>query len=352
MAKLLESDFLTVNLSSVFKNNTNINTTQPAVKSERDTSSTNEQPITDWNKELESRLEANNKLNAEARESEYDIETKFFEEYFKANWKDPAVVKQLMLIGEPLKKAIKILKFDKTVNPILAFVSDDYFIESLIKTKLLNASTFKAIYNAVAKKLVAHSQFLASNDYNIIYCPDLYKRSAEEILKYLDIQDDILSATASKYTKADLEKNKKVLLSIINEENFSQKLIKLNKADVSNISVKTAILNSIDLAKQLQYELSKADTTGTVAKAKAAPEAQRQLAQRLNTPAKKLAAIQYIGMTTESTKAKEALNSDLFNKVSGKELMTATLNIANKLPKGTMSTKDADSLIELILGDM
>lgn len=357
MAKLLESDFLTVDLGSMFKNRTDAEANSQAAESESEINN-NEHQITDWGKELENRLEANNKLSVEARESEYDIETKFFEEYFNANWKDPAVAKQLMLMGEPLKKAIKVLEFDKTINPILAFISNDYVIDVLIKTKLLNASTFKAIYNAVAQKLVAHSQFFTANDYNVIYYPGLYRKSASEMLEYLKLQNSILSSTANKYTKPALVLNKKVFLHLSEEKNFSKLLAEIKAKDVrvlvqlkdknKLINIK---LNDIALAKQLKVALSKSNTQKQ-SETNLTISSKKELVQEFNTPAKKLAAIQYIGLATDSARAKEALTSDIFNKVSGRDLSVATLAIADKIPKGMLSEKDADDLIELILGDM
>jgi hypothetical protein len=358
MPKLLESDFLTVDLSSVFKNRTNTEAGQQPAVSEPDTANAEVQSITDWGKELESRLGANSELSAGARESDYSIETKFFEEYFNANWEDSAVVKQLMLMGEPLKKAIKVLGFDVKTNPILAFISNDYVIEALIKTKLLNASTFKAIYNSIAQKLIAHSQFFTANDYNIIYYPDLYKRSAAEILEYIKLQNNILSSSASKYTKAILIVNKKVFLHLSEEKNFSKLLTEIKSKNI-NIALrlddastlKNIKINSITLAKQLKNalygsDISKQHTSNLNTSSK------NTIANALNTPAKKLAALQYISITTDNADAKEALSSDHFSQVSNRELMKATLDLADILPKNILAEKDANRLVELILGDI
>lgn len=349
MVKLLESDFLTVDLSSIAKNQraaNNINTVKQSA-----TDKSNKQPISDWGKELETRLENNRKLSPEAQVSEYVIESEFFKEYFNKNW-ESAVAKQLETIGEPLKKAIKVLGFARETNPILAFISNNNFvIPNLIKTKLLNEATFKAIYNAVAKKLVAQSQFLKENNYNIIYCPDLYKKPLAEIMKYLELQSNILSATAAKYTKADIAKNIKVFLELpgVTEKEFSKRLKQIDQANVAGISVQTMKLNSIKLATVIESKLGRTDQDGK--HVHIGTEGQKQLAQKLNTPAKKLAAIQFISMTTNSVKAKEALVNEKFAKVSRNDLVKATLQIARDMPAGALLTKDADNLVSILLSD-
>jgi hypothetical protein len=218
--KLLEADFLTVDLKSTFSRQMSdegsasdeLAATQIEIEAPEN-SSPQRQTSFDWGKELKNRLESNRKMSSEARQSEYEIETKFFKEFFSANW-DPDCAKQLMLMGEPLRKALKVLGFDKRVNPILGFISIKYVQEKLIKTKLLNVNTFKAIYNAVAKKLVADSEFLKANDYNIIYCQDLYKKPLTDIEKYLKAQSTILKTSLDTYTADRQLFNKKVFVYI------------------------------------------------------------------------------------------------------------------------------------------
>ena len=249
--KLFEADFLRVDLRSI------LSSRQPATMETETTTDevssgaeTNDKPgstvkntaasatITDWGEELKNRLKANRELSREARLPEFEIESKFFKEYFEANWKDPAVVKQLMLLGEPLKKALKVLGFSRKLNPILAFLKTK-FAQELLKTKLLNINTFKAIYNAVAKRLVADSQFVAENDYNIIYCRDLYTKSPSEMIEYLETQQSILSPTASKYTAKDLLRNRKIFLKVANGPQDPAKYVAfVNKLDATALPSK------------------------------------------------------------------------------------------------------------------
>ena len=341
MAILLEADFLTVDLNSI--------TASKSPSKEQNNDLADAGPITDWEGELSRRLENNKKLDPGARESDYEVEIKFFDDYFAANWK-PECAKQLATLGDPIRKAIKVLGFDSNVNPILAFISDPFVQTALIKTKLLNIETFKAIYNAVAKKLVAHSQFLKANTYNIIYCPDLYKKSATEIIEYLSLQDDILPANASKYTKADLDKNKKVFLDLpeATEKVFSKRIAQIEALDASKSSVQTLKLNSIELATELENKLGDADATPRKTQ-RLNTESQEQLIQKLDTPEKKVAAILFLSMTTQSRKAKDALLTKKLASIPSDKLIKASTQITRQMPKIALATKDADSLVELIL---
>jgi hypothetical protein len=340
MAILLESDFLTVNLNSVInKQKATQNMAEPSVDRE----------IHDWAQELEIRLANNKKLSAEAQDTDYVIEAKFFEDYFKANWEEP-VAEQLISIGEPLKKAINVLGFDKQTNPILAFISDPFVIKELLETKLLNVSTFKAIYNAVAKKLVAHSQLLQANTYNIVYCPDLYKRSAAEMQEYLTLQNKTLPANASRYTKAMLNLNKKVFLLIpsITEKDFSKRLAQIKAYD-KKLDVQTSKLNNIEMASDLDKSIRVRNTS----KSSGATQSSNVSGlKKLDTPAKKLAAVQYFSTATNNTEAKEALMSSKFTEISNNDLIKASIELANdNALKKLLLGAEADEIIKL-LGDL
>jgi hypothetical protein len=340
MAILLESDFLTVNLNSIL-NKQKAPELTPAGSQIKD--------IQDWGHELETRLADNKKLSSEARESDYAIESKFFEEYFKANWEEP-IAEQLISIGEPLKKAINVLGFDRQTNPILAFVSDPFVIKELLETRLLNVSTFKAIYNAVAKKLIAHSQLLQANTYNIVYCPDLYKRSAAEMQEYLTLQNKILQANASKYTKATLNLNKKVFLLIpsITEKDFSKRLVQIKAYD-KQLDVQTGKLNSLELATDLIKSIK---TSAANQDSGATQSSSASSIKKLDTPAKKLAAVQYFSTATNNAEAKEALMNSKFTNISNNDLIKASIELANdEALKALLLDADADEIIKL-LGDL
>lgn len=348
--KLLESDFLTVNLSSVFKR-------QKATDTADSDSSDTQQPtnevasdasqINDWGAELEKRLTDNSKMSAEARKTEAEIEATFFEEYFKSHW-DEDVAKQLMLMGEPLKKALRVLGFEKASNPILAFISDDYVIDNLIKTKLLNTVTFKAIYNSVAKKLVADKEFLKANDYNIIYCRDLYKKPLDEIMRYLALQNESLDVNFSSYSAVTRANNQKTFIFIktITTQGNTERAQEIKDLVNTDISVRAddAQLNDLALAETIYQVLN------TVEKLDAG--ALQGLARKLKTPSMKLAALQYLNITSNSDEVKKALSKEVFRSLSAKDIIAATQVVAQFMPKVKISADDVSTLVGLILNDL
>jgi hypothetical protein len=371
---LLESDFLTTDLGALAKKSAAVAQNQVNRPTAKNTEAANDssdistqsqiKSVKGWGEVLEARLAANKALSSEARKSDYEIESKFFKEYYKnghQNWKNrPNVTTQLLLMGGPLKKAIKVLGFNEKTNPILAFITNSFVVEKLIDTKLLNDDTFKAIYNAVAKKLVAQSQFKEANSYNIIYCPELYRKTASEILEYLDLQNNVLPANATKYTKDMLNLNKKIFMSLpeITAEELSKMIAQLNKLDVSTKSISEAKLNTLQVATALEDKLNNGNmhnnknTTGSNQNRQTVASSQKQLIKVLNTPAKKLAALQYIVMTTNNAKAKEALMSDKLKNIPKNDLMAATSLIANSMSKYSILAKDADSVVKLLLDNL
>ena len=206
--RLLESDFLTVNLSSITRNQQNsTNQAQQAVAA-NSANVSNPNAVTDWAEELKKRLADNSALGAEARESDFAVKNKFVKDYFTANW-EAGCAKQLELMGSPLKKAIEVLGFNPKANPILGFITNEFVIDNLIKTKLLNANTFRAIYNAVANKYTARTQFFKANTYNVIYCQDLYTKPLTDIEEYLKAQSKVLQPSGG-YSKNDIQLNRKI----------------------------------------------------------------------------------------------------------------------------------------------
>ncbi len=335
-SRLLEADLFTVDLSAIAKNK---NSDGPVAQKEASTAAA----ITDWSGELDRRLADNRALSREARKDDYQIEVAFFEEYFTSNPDFNPCGEQLITFGGPLHKAIKVLGFDKNTNPILAFIVNNFVKNSLIKPGLLNATTFRAIYTAVAQKLVAQSQFLNANDYNIIYCKDLYKMSVKEILEYLSIQNQILPAKASRYTKEMLNRNKQVFAAEENVASIQDAKLK-SKKDI------TETLFKMHKASTEDDEYSDSDKRENV------PHNElTRLARDLKSPALQLAALQFLTITTKSKKAKEAFLSayngsdSRFTNVNGIQLLKASDQVAKLLQKKSLSEKEADTLVTLIL---
>lgn len=369
------AEFLTVNLSDVFRNQKSV-ADLAAIKPQNEPETKRDtKQISDWAKELENRLEQNRALGASKRKNEYEVETTFFEDYFNngnAAW-DANCAELLLSLGDPLKKAIKVLGFNTNVNPILGFITDEYVIRSLLFTKLLNVNTFKAIYNAVAKKLVVDSEFFAANTYNIIYCQDLYKKSAAEIIEYLTVQKAILKPSASTYTEEDQERNKKVFFKIsgikeledINEPNAKVRYKKISSildkldanAQLPSATENTTKLNELSLAKALAYNSAnnfddadddaEDDNDNSVAADSTDIEA---LARKIGSnSARAFAAVQYLSATTSTPVASKALAHDMFKSVTIDAVVKATAEVVKVMKEAKLSDKEVKRFITLLL---
>lgn len=344
--KLYEAEFQSVDIKSLFSNN------QTSSKN----STQQPRPANfDWGAELKNRLEQNRSMSASERGSEYNIETEFFTEFFNTFCKgDQDLARQLMSLGEPLRKAFRVLGFKKQSNPIMAFISLDYVQNKLIKTHLVNVSTFKAIFNAVANKLVADSEFSAVHDFNIIYCQDLYKKPLKEIEEYLKLQSKMLNVSASTYTVDDQVKNKKVFFYIpsIKELNAEKRATAIAALDSSvklpSAKSSTTKLNSLELA--LTISGKKLEDPGNN-KTQIKSNEQTSIASKLTKASEVFAAIQYLSVNTASRRALAALNDAKFKELSANDILTATAKLAsqNIIPKGAISGNDADDLVDILL---
>lgn len=340
---LLESDFLTVDLRSIYNKQNNSQTTN---KDTEQAKAAQAKVISDWGKEFKDRLAANSALSKEAQVSEYEIKDKFFTEYFNTNFRESA--EQLLHMGQALRVALEKLGFNNKVNPILGFISVPFVQKNLISTNLLNANTFKAIYNAVAKKLVADTEFFEYRDYNIIYCPDLYRKSVKEIEEYLSLQKGNLSLSASSYSEEDQIKNKKIFFYIpyIKESDPNKRVAEINKlqADAQLPEANSAKLNELGLARALTGKQYISDSEDD---AHAAEQDTTKFALKLQSKAEVFAALQFLSITTANERAIEALASDIFKELTPGEIAKASAAITarNIMPKNGLGKAESDELI-------
>ena len=173
------------------------------------------------------------------------------------------VVSKMLTLGDPIRKAINILGFEFDLNasgkrnPLLAFLMQKSVQDELLMPGIINLSSFKALYNAVAKNTVAHSEFFertTKNDYNIIYCKELYYKTAKEIEEYLEEQSHILKPSADAYNKEDQLKNRKTFLVLdnIKETDIDRRARMIRSSDVTPPVVQGAKLNSINLVRKIR----------------------------------------------------------------------------------------------------
>ncbi len=372
--KLLESDFLTTNLRALFSRTAAEVATDEAdaVSDPTATETTTVDPTVDgalppkgewlqWGELLKQRLTANRAKSREKRKPEYDIETEFFKEFYAANW-EKEIAEKLLLIGEPLKKVLKVVGFKRS-NPILGFINQEFVKNTLLHANLLNVNTFKAIYNAVANDLVADTEFFKRNDYNIIYCKDLYRKSPSEMEEYLKIQKSFLSPSASQYSAADLIKNKIAFFYIadIKELNITKRveiinnLYKENKLTADKIpsalGSKTT-LNSLALVEEFKAKLGIVSANDKNKKVPMGAKAMNNLVSKLTQPSECFAVIQHLSITTDVAEAKNALKHEKFKGLTGEQLAQATAAVAPLLSKGALPDEEAKALVALVLGKL
>lgn len=291
-----------------------------------------------------------NKAQKKTEEANKQIEAKLIEKGLKQE-----VVKKLMALGSPFLHAIGKLGFETNANvagsnPILAFVMQDYVQKKLLMPGLLNADTFKTIYNTVAKRLIADSEFFATRNYNIIYCPDFYKKSSEDRNEYLTLQKSILRPTSSTYDAETQLENKKIFFAtgLNNGEPDLTKLASVIKLKRSNslfydmTDLTSVKLNSLALAEAVHG----AEKPATV---EFNSEKQDKLVKELNSQARIFVALMSLSLSTKSKAARDAVAkyADRFKALSGEQIADATAWLAksNTIPKGQMQTSDADALV-------
>lgn len=319
---LLEADFLTVDLKSIYNRTAQTN----AGETDNSTASS-EQP------------NSTEKVNA--------ADAELLQVLKNSGIKDTDVIKKLLALGPYFKKAIEVLgnKADKGpgANPILGFVAQGEVQQNFIKTGLLNINSFKAIYNAVAKNLVADSEFFAINKYNIIYCKDLYRKPAKEMEGYLRLQSTILKPSAAKYTVDDLIKNKKVFLKAA------------NKASTGLPDMLDAKLNELSLAERIEDTFDGRETTIRLNN-----EKQEDITNSLTDGQGKIpnavafATLVSLAVSTNNAKVKSALKAPQFKEVQNEQLVAAISSLASKslLPKGRLRTEDVESLVTKIMSKL
>lgn len=359
--RLLEADFLSVDLRSITSTNTNGNSNPTNINNQETSQKEKVLPAKFnwgwWGSELTRRIEENKKSAADVRKPEVDIEIEFFKDFFETNWTEEGVAKQLISLGPPLRKAIKTLGFkleNNAGNPFLAFLRQGYVQRYLLKTKLINVNTFKVIYNAIAQKRVAGSEFFKANNYNLIYCRDFYKKPVAEMEKYLQIQSNILTTSASKYTQAKQLKNRATFLVIpqITEKEITKRVAAIVKADVKIIpemSEANSKLNPLALADKIS---GTGTLDATAGKSHMTTKNQSAIANKLKSASQVYAALQFLSMNTGSKKAAQALTNDAFKSLSLDKISQATALLTTQkiMPSGEISKAEADNLAGILLG--
>lgn len=244
------------------------------------------------------------------RKSKGEAELEFFNAFFNCYWSRKVTTK--LLHNHLLQSDIKALGFDPLLNPILAFFLNP-FTKELLESGLLDEIKYKAIHNSVANHLMAESEYFKENNYNILYCLDLYNKTAADIETYLTYQKSILKPSDNK-TKA------------IN--------IQIFLADGSeDMSVANAKLNTLeDIKKAIEKFTGQPLRTGRENNESEQDNGNShdnfvQLINKIKSKAEVVAFLQYIGMNAGFDVVKKTLTK-ISDGVSTKDILSATDTIS------------------------
>ena len=219
----------------------------------------------DW-KIARTKILKDNAKNPESKKPESELLNQFWSAYLNKVY-GQELAELMSNLGDQFKQDFTEYGFESKANPLATFFKLS-FVKKLLKTKKLNSARYKAIHEAFDKKLVADSEFLKQNSYNILYCGDLYNKSASDMVLYLKAQKSILSPSASTYGKDLLNRNRRIFIQLPGgpkNKNLADKatvtaIIKHQQQN-SNLPTKTlenVILNSLELVNILMksYKLT------------------------------------------------------------------------------------------------
>lgn len=248
------------------------------------------------------------------RKSKGEAELEFFNAFFNCYWSKNVTTK--LLQNHLLQSDIKALGFDPLLNPILAFFLNP-FTKELLENGLLDKIKYKAIHNSVAKHLMAESEYVKENNYNILYCLDLYNKTAADIETYLTYQKSILVPSMKKYNDKTKARNIQIFLANGSEDMKSANA-KLNALeDIQELIEK---FTGQPLHTGRENNENKQDNGNS-------HDNFVQLINKIKSKAEVVAFLQYIGMNAGFDVVKKTLTK-ISDGVSTKDILSATDTIS------------------------
>jgi hypothetical protein len=214
----------------------------------------------DWEKEYDRRHAENSKLSSGARKDRSEIDRQFWRDYYTAGWEQPCV-DPLMSIGDILWEQIKSYGFTAKKNPLVKFLKLGYVKKALLIPQLLNSDSFESIITAFETDLLKDSEFTQANDYNIIYCRDLYSDDID-MLAYLKAQKAYLSPSASGEYSADQKSNNiRIFLQLSKNKETStaaavKKQLSVEYKRLPSMQATGVKLNDLTMVRSILKELS------------------------------------------------------------------------------------------------
>lgn len=291
------------------------------------------------------RMEEYGKIHAEhiakaggSRKSKGEAELEFFSAFFGCYWSKNVTTK--LLQNHLLQSDLKALGFDPLVNPILAFFLNP-FTKELLENGLLDKIKYKAIHNAVAKHLMPESEYIKENNYNILYCLDLYNKTAADIETYLAYQKNILVPSMKKYS--DKTKARNIQIFLVN-----------GSEDMQSANAKLNTLEDIQeiIEKVTGKSLSTGEESDAGQKAGNSHKNFVQLVNQIGSEAEIVAFLQYISMNVGYNTVKKALtkfssgiSTGAILEATGKISALTTEYLGNK----RLTKAEAQELLELLI---
>lgn len=290
------------------------------------------------------RMEEYGKIHAEhiakaggSRKSKGEAELEFFNAFFSCYWSKNVTTK--LLQNHLLQSDIKALGFDPLLNPILAFFLNP-FTKELLENGLLDKIKYKAIHNSVAKHLMAESEYVKENNYNVLYCLDLYNKTAADIETYLAYQKSILVPSMKKYSDKTKARNVQIFLA-----NGSE--------DMKSANAKLNTLEDIKeiIEKVTGKSLSTGEESDNAQKAGNSHENFVQLVNQISSEAGIVAFLQYISMNAGYKTVEKAL-AEFSKGVDASAVLRATGPISalttEYLGNKRLTKAEAQELLELL----
>lgn len=290
------------------------------------------------------RMEEYGKIHAEhiakaggSRKSKGEAELEFFNAFFSCYWSKNVTTK--LLQNHLLQSDIKALGFDPLLNPILAFFLNP-FTKELLENGLLDKIKYKAIHNSVAKHLMAESEYVKENNYNVLYCLDLYNKTAADIETYLAYQKSILVPSMKKYSDKTKARNVQIFLA-----NGSE--------DMKSANAKLNTLEDIKeiIEKVTGKSLSTGEESDNAQKAGNSHENFVQLVNQISSEAGIVAFLQYISMNAGYKTVEKAL-AEFSKGVDASAVLRATGPISalttEYLGNKRLTKAEAQELLDLL----
>lgn len=217
-----------------------------------------------WKQELEDRLEANRLVSPDLKRPIQEIEDEFWIDCFISLWPEE-LLENLQLLGGYFKKDLLNWGFSADSNPMVAFLNQNFVQKKLLLTKKLNANSYMALHNAVVKKYLSLVEFRKANDYNILYCLDLYNKLPADIYKYLELQKVILNPKKTTYSAEIQTLNKRIFIKLkstdTNLVTVAKAQLRVAKDKIAKLNIRTAELNNFDLIKELLSQANLEDAS-------------------------------------------------------------------------------------------